>query len=500
MNNAHKPALFLNSNIFNLSLPGCLHLLHCFVFRLIHIYQMKKNLITLIGILFCYNVYAQSKYQPNWASLDSRPVPQWFTDAKFGIFIHWGIYSVPSWAPTDKSLSVYSKYAEWYWYRIAADTTAVGDAFRKHHVLTYGPGFRYPDFANNFKAEMFDPDQWASILKASGAKYVILTSKHHDGFTLWPSKQAWNWNAMDIGPHRDLAGDLLKAVRKQGLKMGFYYSLYEWFNPLYKADVNKYVDDHMIPQLKDLVSTYKPDILWADGEWDYPSSTWKSEQFISWLYNDSPVKDEIVINDRWGSETRGKHGGYYTTEYNLVGDKKAKDTMIDHPWEETRGIGGSFGLNRAESLNDYATSAELIHLLIDKVSSGGNLLLDIGPAADGTIPVIMQQRLTDMGNWLKVNGEAIYGTKAWDTAISYPKDEIAFTRKGKDLYIFCLKYPQKNITIPLRQKASGVSLLGFNGNINFKMTGNRLVIQTPVITAGQYPCNYAWVFKVTDAL
>src|SRR5688572_28935334 len=185
----------------------------------------------LLLLLLCINLafsHAQ-QYQPDWPSLDARPVPKWFTDAKFGIFIHWGVYAVPAWAPVGKEWDTYAKYSEWYWHRSVKDSSAVGRAFREHHLRTYGPQFRYQDCAPQFRAELFHPDQWAELFKASGAKYVVLTSKHHDGFTLWPSAQSWNWNAVDIGPHRDLAGDLSRAVKGKGLVMGFYYSLYEWF-------------------------------------------------------------------------------------------------------------------------------------------------------------------------------------------------------------------------------------------------------------------------------
>jgi len=211
-------------------------------------------IFTSIILLYNVNLYAQ-KYEANWQSIDSRPIPSWFEDSKFGIFIHWGLYSVPAWAPTGPEIPTYSKYAEWYGKRLT-DNDAVGKMFQAHHLKTYGPDFKYSDFVKDFKAEMFNPDQWAELFEQSGARYVVLTSKHHEGFPLWPSEHSWNWNAMDVGPHRDLAGDLSKAVKKKGLKMGFYYSLYEWFNPLYKQDVNRYVDEHMIPQMKDLVNRY----------------------------------------------------------------------------------------------------------------------------------------------------------------------------------------------------------------------------------------------------
>ena len=261
----------------------------------------------------------------------------------------------------------------------------------------YGPTFEYADFVPQFKAELFNADQWADLFYRSGAKYVVPTSKHHDGFCLWPSAEAdrdWGrpWNTVAVGPKRDLLGELTEAVRKkEGMRIGFYYSLYEWFNPLWLQERNRYVTEHMHPQFKDVVTRYKPSIIFADGEWDLTSQQWKSPELLAWLFNESPCKDEVVINDRWGKECRCKHGGYYCTEYG-TGMKDAS-----HPWEENRGMGYSFGYNRAESLDDYQTARALVLSLCDLVSRGGNFLLDIGPAADGTIPVIMQERLLEMG-------------------------------------------------------------------------------------------------------
>lgn len=436
-------------------------------------------------------------YQPSWESLDKRPVPQWFSDSKFGIFIHWGVYSVPAWAPANADIGVYAKYAEWYWNRLVNDDGNAHKYFEEFHTKSYGKNFKYQDFAPMFKAELFDPDQWADVFQRSGAKYIVLTSKHHEGFTLWPSAQSWNWNSVDIGPHRDLCGDLTKAVKAKGLHMGFYYSLYEWFNPLYKSNPDKYIDDHMIPQMKDLVTRYEPDILWTDGEWDYPSDKWKSEQFLAWLYNESPVKQTIAVNDRWGKETRSKHGGYYTTEYDLVHDKSGIGEAASHPWEECRGIGTSFGYNRTEDLRNYMTSKQLIDLLIAKVSEGGNLLLDIGPTADGRIPVIMQQRLLDMGDWLKVNGEAIYETTAWKNRPAPQKEQtLYFTAKGNTVYAICTAWPPKPLVIAQSAKVKKVSLLGSQVKVKFSGSGNTLTITPPDINPGNMPCEHAWVFKI----
>jgi|WetSurSiteA1Bulk_404760.scaffolds.fasta_scaffold28502_1 alpha-L-fucosidase len=459
-----------------------------------------KNLILLLLLTVTLSLGAQT-YKPNWESLDKRPVPGWFQDSKFGIFIHWGVYSVPAWGPTGDSIGVYDKYAEWYW-RKMDEPGKVQKYFRDFHTKTYGPNFKYQDFAPLFKAELFNPVAWADLFKESGAKYIVLTSKHHEGFTLWPSAQSWNWNSVDIGPHRDLCGDLSKAVKNTGLHMGFYYSLYEWYNPAYLNDPVAYVNEHMLPQMKDLVTRYSPDIFWTDGEWEKPSKDWKSEEFLAWLFNESDVKDNVVVNDRWGSETRSKHGGIYTTEYGLIGDKEGIDNTVPHPWEECRGIGTSFGFNRAEGLSDYSTPEQLIKLLVSTVSAGGNLLLDIGPAPDGTIPVIMQERLLEIGRWLKRNGEAIYGTRSFINAKSdafinpETNKTIFFTKKNKEVYIICLKWPQKDIVLSGMDQVNKVQafLVGTDKPLTIKITGGNINIKTPLLTPDDH--QLAYVFKV----
>ena len=265
---------------------------------------MKRLLLVVLWIGCLNQSFAQQKYEPTWQSLNKRPIPAWFTNAKFGIFIHWGLYSVPSWATNSNADGFGSNYAEWYWERLNNNKLKIHKEFVDFHQKTYGPNFKYQDFAPKFTCELFNPDQWAKIFEDAGAKYVVLTSKHHDGFALWPSRESWNWNAVDAGPHRDLAGELSAAVKKAGLHMGFYYSLYEWYNPLYKQDVKKYVDQHMLPQLKDLVTRYNPEIIWPDGEWDQSDTTWRSREFLTWLYNESPVKNTVVTNDRWGGRRR----------------------------------------------------------------------------------------------------------------------------------------------------------------------------------------------------
>lgn len=473
--------------------------------------------------VFCFSAKAQ-KYQPNWASLNTRKIPEWFQQDKFGIFIHWGVYAVPSFAPVVPNSGL--SYSEWYWYRIQAEKQKDFLAF---HEKNYGTGFPYENFESSFNASLFQPDQWADIFKASGAKYVVLTSKHHEGYTLWNSREAdrdWgrSWNAVTGTPKRDLLGDLTTAVRSRGLKMGYYYSLYEWFNPLWQKDRHRYVTEHMLPQLKDLVTTYKPSVIFSDGEWDLPDTAWHSPEFLAWLFNESPVADEVVVNDRWGNNTREKNTGatYTTSEY---GAGKSADIV----WEESQGIGHSYGYNRMEQINDYKSVDELLLLLVDIVSRGGNLLLDIGPTADGRIPVIMQQRLTAMGDWLKINGEAIYGTKAymhsrqWSeglipsksdksymagysilSLLQHRKDtahiEMFFTQKGKDLYCILPNYASKVYIKDLTVKGNTrVQILGYSKNLPIKNIRNNCEIDLSALQPGEISSKLL-VLKLTNVL
>ncbi|TLX74353.1 alpha-L-fucosidase [Labilibacter sediminis] len=527
---------------------------------------MKNRYVLLfIGILFSVIVVAQErKYESNWESLDSRDCPQWFPDAKFGIFIHWGLYSVPGY--TNKGT-----YAEWYWNALLEDPNTSSEkrkerhhAITKFHNSTYGEDFKYSDFREGFSCELFNPEEWADIFKRSGAKYVVLTSKHHDGYCLWPNKEASEsygmaWNSVESGPKRDLVGDLTVAVRNEGLKMGLYYSIWDWFNPLWtkeqqklmssgnmavnfneKADMaapvkkkelkeakqglSNYVHKVMYPQFKEIVNKYEPSLLFSDGDWWMNDELWETKPLLAWLYNNAPNKDEVVINDRWG-KGRGKHGGYYTTEYGSGFEG------IDKPWEENRGIGMSFGVNRIENIDDYRTEKELLFMLADLVSRGGNLLLNIGPNPDGTIPVIMQQRLVEIGNWLNVNGEAIYGTRAYKESAQWsegkrpvftkhdfhagfpifemtidPKPgnaykEAWFTKKGQDLYALTPGWPKDNqLTIRNVElsKEGTVEMLGVAKLLNYTIEGNNIHIDLSNIGINDLPCNHIYTIKISN--
>ena len=374
------------------------------------------------------------KYENNWASLNARPVPKWFGDAKFGIFIHWGLYSVPGYTARGQ-------YAEWYMRQIEDPAHPA----RLFHDRTYGPNFKYEDFVSGFRAELFDADAWAKLFQKAGAKYINLVSKHHDGFCLYPSKYAWNWNSWDVGPHRDFCMELRQAMEGTGVKFGVYHSVYEWFHPLYLENPETYALEHLHPMLKELICRYEPWTLFTDGEWDQTAETWHSTEFLQWLYNDSPVRDTIVPNDRWGRGTRGRLGGNFTTEYGEIeGGRRIEDVVLDRPFEECRGIGKSFGVNRIETTEDYMSAKELLITLCELVSKGGNFLLNIGPNADGTIPVIMEERLLQMGDWLSVNGDAIYGTEIYTKHV---QKDIFYTKKGDTVYAILTRFPFGCVTL-----------------------------------------------------
>jgi alpha-L-fucosidase len=347
-----------------------------------------------LALFFTASSALGQKYEPNWESIDKRPIPIWFNAARFGVMVCWGPYCVPSYAPKGE-------YAEWYWNRVRSGKGPFYDFHRKN----YGADFDYHRFGPMMGGELFNPDDWADLFAESGAKYVVMAANYHDGFCLWPSPYSPGWNAKETGPRRDVLGEVTAAVRKRGIKMGIYYSLYEWYHPLWQSDRTRYVNEHFLPQIKDVVTKYSPAFIFADGDWDMPDfRKWRSDEFLAWLYNQSPCKNDVVVNDRWGG-VRGKHGDVYESEY---GGGNFPPT---HAWQEDRGMGSSYGYNRNEDVRDYNTRGQLLQMLAKCAGNGGNLLLNVGPTADGRIPVIMQERLLQIGQWLKVNRDAIYGTQ-----------------------------------------------------------------------------------------
>lgn len=357
---------------------------------------MRKILLTLLVLISFAGLNAQ--VEPNWESINKRPYPQWFGDAKLGIFIHWGLYSVPSYSAPEQ-------YGEWFYRGLMTGDTARINFMKR----TYDENFKYEDFDPLFKAELFNADEWAHLFKEAGAQYVLLVTKHHDGYCLWDCPYKPTFNSVVGGPKRDIVDELTTAVRNTGMRMGFYYSLAEWTNPLHRwyvdnpDSIGRYVDEYMIPQFKNLVSKYKPSLIFTDGEWSNTIEQWHAAELISWYYN--TVGPEAIVNDRWGV---GGNYGFKTPEYSSA----VMDTT--RPWAECRGLGRSFGLNRNEPLSNYVTSEELIQHFVKLVAAGGGMTLNVGPGPDGQIPLLQQERLLDLGKWLEINGEAIYSSKPYN--------------------------------------------------------------------------------------
>ncbi|XP_071493309.1 alpha-L-fucosidase-like [Diadema antillarum] len=448
--------------------------------------------VVLLVVSTC-NVSAQ--YQPNWDSIDSRPLPAWYDQSKFGIFIHWGVFSVPSFS------------SEWFWYNWKVGKNKDIIQFMEDN---YRPGFTYPDFAPSFHAEFFDPNEWASVLKASGAKYVVLTSKHHEGFTNWPSNYSWNWNSMDVGPQRDLVGDLAAAVRSnKGMHFGLYHSLFEWFNPLYIKDKSnkfasqEYCEKVLWPELMEIINEYQPDVLWSDGDWEAPDTYWNSTEFLAWLYNSSPVKDKVVTNDRWGAGISCHHGGFYT-----CGDRFSPGTLQKHKWENAMTIDSkSWGFRREAVLADYLDMDELVKLLVTTVSCNGNLLMNIGPTADGRIVPIFEERLRSIGAWLKVNGEAIFETRPWRKQNDTVTPDVWYTNKTTGgvttVYATFLDWPASNQVVlsdPISSTQTTVNLLGYSAPLKWTGTAGQagLTVILPSLTPVTIPCQWAWSLKLQN--
>lgn len=392
------------------------------------------------------------RYTGKWESVNTHQVPKWYDDCKFGIFIHWGIYSVPAYAPHTWELGeVDSKewfadnpYAEWYYNSL---NIGKGPTY-EHHMEKYGKDFKYEDFIPMWKAENWDPAKWAELFKKAGAQYVVLTTKHHDGFCLYPSKYT-DFNCVKMGPKRDITGELTEAVRAEGIRMGLYYSgLIDWQyanDPIFEDDdlfgtaspTFEYAD-YSYKQMMELVDTYEPSLVWNDIGWPKQSEE-MMPFFLAHYYN---KVEEGVVNDRFND----RYHDFLTKEY--------KQGKVDRSekWEMCRGMGLSFGYNENEGDEQIISEQGLISLLVGTVANNGNLLINIGPKADGTIPAEQERRLLVLGSWLETNGEGIYETRCSrrESVVSDNGTAVHFTAKGSDLYVFVdgLKKGMDTVEIP----------------------------------------------------
>ncbi len=397
-------------------------------------------------------------------------------------------------------------YAEWYMntLRIQDSPTA------KYHAEHYGNDFDYLEFADTFREEVqkWDPNVWADLFHEVGARYVVLTTKHHDGFTLWPSKVKHPHRREDLqGASRDLVGELTEAVRTKGMRMGLYYSGgLDWG---FTQEPIRSIMEMKVPQSKEyaqfvaahwreLIERYQPAILWNDI--GFPKVGNAHEIFAEY-FNQYP---DGLVNNRWFSDFgelmqvmmgKGKPSVFYdfdTPEYSK------KPDISEKKWETCRGLGQSFGYNRREGSQDHLSEKELVHLLIDIVSKNGNLLINVGPMADGTIPEIQVNLLKAMGVWLDVNGEAIFETRPWTRAEGATTDGIPlrFTKKDEFLYAIFLERPTgSSVKLESIQAASGsqVSWIGTDGIAEWKQDGDNLTVTIP----DDLPEAHAYTLKIS---
>ncbi|XP_066494412.1 tissue alpha-L-fucosidase [Tiliqua scincoides] len=431
------------------------------------------------------------RYTPDWASLDARPLPGWYDAAKVGVFLHWGVFSVPAWG------------SEWFWWHWQGEHNR---AYQNFVDQRFPPCTTYADFAPHFTAHDFQPMEWAWLFQEAGARYVVLTTKHHEGFTNWGSNVSWNWNSVDIGPHRDLVGELGEALKQRNIRYGLYHSLLEWFNPHYLSDKKNqfksqnFVLKKTLPELYELVLRYKPDIIWSDGEWEAPDTYWNSTSFLAWLYNDSPVKDTVVVNDRWGINCSCRHGGFYNCQ-----DKFKPGTLPDHKWEMCSSIDKrSWGYRSTMQIGEVMNEPDIIQELVHTVSYGGNYLLNVGPTKEGVIAPIFQERLLALGKWLKINGEAIYESKPWRVQKENGTDSTWFTSKGAVVYAIFLTWPKDSLLTlpsPVSSGSTEVTMLGFSMPLKWKaFPGKGLQIMLPLATPSLLPLQYGWTLKLVGVV
>ncbi len=423
-------------------------------------------------------------FEGTWESLRTHQVPVWYEDAKLGIFIHWGLYSVPGWAPRvpdiqqllvkdgPKRMLRENPYAEWY-----RNTMQIqGSPTARHHALVYGEDYPYDNFVRTFDAASSgaDLDALADVCREAGARYVVLTTKHHDGFALWPSAVAHPVKG-EYRARRDLVGDLSEAVRERRMRMGLYYSGgYDWpYNDAVlttAADAvlavphgSEYVH-YVTAHVRELIARYEPSVLWNDIGW--PTDPQLPQLFADY-YN---AVEEGVINDRWkepglprnavtdalvravGAVVQAawssiperrkhltfaspKHYDFRTPEYDVL------RTASSRKWELARGVGHSFGANRHERPEDIISESDLVQMFCDVVAKNGNLLLGVGPRPDGTIPDEQKAPLRGLGAWLDVNGEAIYGSRPWLVTESVSGDgtPLRFTKSGEGVYALLVR-------------------------------------------------------------
>jgi alpha-L-fucosidase len=473
-------------------------------------------------------VASRGPFKASWASLEHFKVPDWYQDAKFGIFIHWGVYSVPAFGN------------EWY----PRNMYRKEDKTFEHHVKTWGPqaSFGYKDFIPLFRAEHFDAAEWAALFREAGAKYVVPVAEHHDGFPMYDSHFT-EWSAAKMGPKRDVIGELARAVRQEGLVFGLssHRAEHWWFydegktfdsdvrdpqyDSLYGPAVNRktsedqktppdkaFLDD-WLARTAELVDNYQPQLIWFDWWIAQPAFHQHLQTFSAFYYNRGAEWDKgVAINYK-------KHGGesFPDTAGVLDIERGQLAEIRDLFWQTDTSVSkNSWGY---VSNQDYKTTDSIVDDLVDIVSKNGCLLLNIGPRPDGTIPEPEQRMLRQIGGWLKVNGEAIYGSRPWKvygegpTAVvegpfadtkrqAFTSADIRFTTRGTTLYATVLAWPEdRRVHITSLAEGSAhhseairdVALLGSNDPPTWTRDAEGLHVTLPAAVS---PAEYALTLRI----
>jgi len=408
-------------------------------------------------------------YLPRWDSIRTHCVPQWYSNAKFGIFLQWGLYSVPAFASTKYPFQSIPFELEWFTHNAFSEyylnaLRIKGSPTWEYHKEKYGEDFPYEGFKDLFTCENWDPEGWANEFKVCGARYVVLTTKHHEGYCLWPSAYT-DYNCLKSGPRRDLLGELNQAVIRQGMRMGTHYSgHWDWTFTKHPMTTMKGLGwpdfgvqtyayaDYAYNQLMELIDHYHPSILWCDNGWPLQGEE-HLKHALAHFYNTVP---EGVINDRWNG---------FASDFSIR-EITMGNIALDRKWEQTRCIGMSYGYNRMEGEAEAISCHDIVKLLVETVAQNGNLMVNLGPRADGTIPELQLTRIRAIGKWLSVNEEAIYDTVIWQDrqkTRTTTGEEVFFTRTNKDLYLMIdgLRQGENTITIP-GVIASTKALTGLN--------------------------------------
>ena len=462
-------------------------------------------------------VNAAGKYKPTGASMDSHPCPEWFVDAKLGIFIDWGLWSLASWCKYVKGARL---YPDWYELRCRADS---GDpVVAAYHKKNWGEDFKSDHFIDLFRGEKFDAPSLAQLFSQCGAKYVIPFLKHHSGFCLWDCSYTFR-DSVDQGARRDFAKEMSDACRAQGLKFGMYTSQAgEWEYPILQDDgavkilkeanrlvdyspdvewkasgkiaVKDFVRDYIVPQTTEFIDKYDPDILWYDYDWATYAHENGSYDITAYFYNKAQGRKEVACNDRYGKarpeEIKGRftkkprnwlrtvRGDFFTDEW---GDtEECLDPAKWHPWESCSGISKAYGNHWMENFDAgmVMTEAEFVRHFTSIVARGGNLLLLVNLDPQGAIPKVQRERLQQIGKWLARYGEAIYSTRIL-APFSTPEIDYTQSKDGKTMYAI-IKKPAAEVTLACKTPAgASVTVIGESAPLPAERTPAGLKVALP---------------------